>query len=363
MSSSKIRLGIIGMGGIGREHLRNFMRFSDQVVVEAICDVDSNRLEPFQKTSSIPKITTDVEEFFRAPLDAVCISTPNITHYPLAKRALLQGWHVLCEKPFTIEAREAEELWNLSEQKNLVGMLAFSYRFVPSVKMLSEIINQGKAGKIYHVRCYYLQSWLSSPCAPFSWRLDATQAGTGVLGDLGAHVFDAVRFVTGHEFLRICAFAKTFIPQRRDPISGETKQVTVDDAVAVWGEIEGGGLFTAEMSRCATGRGNFLAMEINGEGGGFAIDVERPMEIGFCPDVMTEYTDFQTNFAVFPCPSSFGEQDNYYSQTETFVKVLQGERLSFPSFFDGWQCQKIVDACSKSIQVGGRVEVEKSKIK
>lgn len=353
MLSKKFKVGIIGFGGIGEQHCQYLLRFVDDVSVEVVCDRDPNRLQRAAQVFQIPHCTTNVEEIFAMPLQAVVVATPNVTHYPLVKEALLQEWQVLCEKPFTMNASQAEELYRLAEERDLLGMVAFSYRFVPVAKMLRELVRQGKVGRIYHLRCHYLQSWLSSPLAPYSWRLNREESGSGVLGDLGAHVFDLAEFLTGRKILRVQAHARTFVTERRDPVLGDMKKVTVDDAVSIWGEMEEGILLTAEMSRCATGRGNALTIEINGERGGFILDVERPQELLACPEPMTAYTHFRSNFASFPCPSSFGSADNYYAQTEAFVRALQGEKVGIPSFRDGWRNQLILDCCVASLEQGG----------
>ncbi|MGB9553345.1 MAG: Gfo/Idh/MocA family protein, partial [bacterium] len=153
MSSKKFNLGILGFGGIGEQHYLNFREFSRDISVGAVCDQNEKRLGKAQYDFQIPYQTQSVEEFFNLPLQAVVIATPNVTHYPLVKRALLQGWHVLCEKPFTMEAWQAEELHHLAESRGLVNMVAFSYRFIPAAKMLRELLQKGQAGTIYHVRC------------------------------------------------------------------------------------------------------------------------------------------------------------------------------------------------------------------
>ncbi|MCX7667868.1 MAG: Gfo/Idh/MocA family oxidoreductase [Atribacterota bacterium] len=352
MSSEKFKIGLIGFGGIGEQHLLNLQRFAS-VSVEVICDQNESQLKRAQERLRVPCLTTNVDEVFAMPLQAVVVATPNVTHYPLVRRALLQGWHVLCEKPFAMNAAEAEELYHLAKERNIVGMVAFSYRFVPAVKMLRQILQNSQAGRIYHVRCHYLQSWLASPLAPYSWRLDERESGSGVLGDLGSHVFDLAEFITGRRFLRVKAYAKTFVAERKDPILDAKRKVTVDDAVAVWGEMEGGILLTAEMSRCATGRGNAFTIEVNGDRGGFILDVERPQELLVCPGPMIEYTHFRSNFASFPCPPYFGSSEHYFVQTETFVRALCGERVDgFPSFLDGLRTQVILDKCLVSIKEG-----------
>lgn len=353
MSSRKFKIGIIGFGGIGEQHLLNFRHFASDISVEVVCDRDENRLRRAKEVFQVPYLATSVEDVFAMPLQAVVIATPNVTHYPLVKEALLRGWHVLCEKPFTMNAAQAEELYRLAEERDLVNMVAFSYRFVPAVKMLRRILQRSQAGRVYHVRCHYLQSWLSSPLAPYSWRLSQAESGSGVLGDLGAHVFDLVEFLTGKKLLRVRAHAKTFISERKDPISGERQKVTVDDAVGVWGEMEEGIFLTVEMSRYATGRGNAFTVEVNGDRGGFILDVEKPQELLVCSEPMTEYTNFRSNFASFPCPSYFGPSEHYLVQTEVFVKALRGEKLDeFPSFLDGFRTQAILDKCLASIREG-----------
>jgi len=350
--AESVKVGIIGFGGIGERHLINFLRFAPQVVVEAVCDPNEARLEKAKREYRIARLTANVDEIFEMPLQAVVVATPNAIHYPLVKRALLSGWHVLCEKPFTMNAEQAEELCQLAKERSLVNMIAFSYRFIPAVKMLRSVLQKGRIGRIYHVRCYYLQSWLSLPLAPYSWRLDVREAGSGVLGDLGAHVFDLAEFLTGAKILRVQAHAKTFVPRRKDPLSGMMREVTVDDAVAVWGEMEGGIFLTVEMSRCATGRGNALTVEVNGEQGGFVVDIEKPQELLACPAPMGEYTHFRSNFASFPCPPYFGTSDNYYHQTEAFVRALWGETVEIPSFQDGFRNQVVLDSCLASIAEG-----------
>lgn len=345
MSAAKIKIGIIGMGGIGTQHLLDLLRFPEQVVVEVVCDSDVYKLEKVKNYSSIANLTTDINKFFNFSLDAVVVSTPDFTHYSLVKRALLQGWHVLCEKPFTMNTCEAEELVDLAAEKRVINMIAFSYRFVPVMKMLKSIVEKGVLGKIYHVRCHYLQSWLSSSLVPFNWRLDVGKSDGGVLGDLGAHIFDIAEFITGRKILRVNVFCKTFVPQRRDLTLDAKKQVTVGDGAAILGEMEEGIFFTAEMSRCVTGRGNSLVVEINGEQGRIIVDVEKPREMLACLEPMTNYTYFHSNFANFPCPDFFGSSDYHYAQTEAFVKALQGESLDLPTFECGLRSQKVIDTC------------------
>ena len=352
MLSSRPSIGIIGMGGIGMKHLVNFKRFTSRISLEAVCDRNPERLNDIAKDFKIPKCTTDVEEFFQLPLNAVVICTPNATHYPLTKKALLQGWHVLCEKPFTMNAHEAEELCNIAEERGLITMIAFSYRFIPAFQTLRKLIEKESLGRIYHVRSRYFQSWLVSPLSSFSWRLNAKEAGTGVLGDLGAHVFDMLEFATGMRIKRLIAFTKTFIPWRPDAFSKRQQRVTVDDAVAVLGEMEEGTLFTAEMSRYATGWGNAFSVEVYGERGGLIVEAEKPKDIFACLEPMVEYTGFHTNFASFHCSSE--TEDHYYIQTEAFVKALEGTRVeNLPSFRDGLRCQRIIDASLMSAQKGG----------
>lgn len=130
-----------------------------------------------------------------------------------------------------------------------------------------------------------MRDWLSEANAPLTWRLDKGSAGSGALGDIGAHIVDAVQFVTGQELTGVAGTTRTFVPERpvleqSVGLSGRASAtrrgaVTVDDAAAFFGALDGGGLATFEASRMASGRKNALRFEISGTAGALAFDLEE----------------------------------------------------------------------------------------
>ena len=144
-------------------------------------------------------------------------------------------------------------------------MCGFNYRFVPAVRLAREIVESGEIGEIRHFRGTYLQEWGAAEIA--AWRFDKSAAGSGALGDLGAHVVDLARYLVG-EVESVSATTATFWPGRE-----------VDDAVESVVTFENGAVGTIEASRFATGRKNAFRWEINASKGSIVFDVERLNEL------------------------------------------------------------------------------------
>ena len=131
------------------------------------------------------------------------------------------------------------------------------------------MIERGEIGeRLYHFRARYAQDWLADPDSPFVWRLQSNVAGTGALGDLGAHIIDLARYLVG-QVTEVSADSRTFVARR----SG--KRVDVDDAIGAIGRFRNGAMLTLEATRFARGRKNQLTFEINGSAGSLVFDLEN----------------------------------------------------------------------------------------
>src|SRR3954449_13307350 len=190
---------------------------------------------------------------------------PNDLHAEPTIAAAEAGKHVICEKPLGRDADESYETWQRVEAAGVKHMCAFNYRFVPAVRLAREMIEAGELGEILHFRGSYLQEWGATDAA--LWRFDRATAGSGALGDLGAHVVDMARYLVG-EIASVAARTHTFQPGRE-----------VDDAVEAVVSFEGGAIGTIEASRFATGRKNAFTWEINGSKGSLRFDLERLNEL------------------------------------------------------------------------------------
>ncbi|GAA4433171.1 hypothetical protein GCM10023148_38900 [Actinokineospora soli] len=158
-------------------------------------------------------------------------------------------------------------------------MVAFNYRRVPALALARALVADGRLGEVRHVRAVYLQDWLSDATAPMTWRLRRDKAGSGSLGDLGAHIVDAAQWVAGQTVTGVSALTETFVRTR--PSGTGTDEVTVDDAALFLARFSGGAVGTFEATRYALGRKNAMRLEVNGSRGSIAFDFESMNELRF----------------------------------------------------------------------------------
>lgn len=203
---------------------------------------------------------------------------PNHLHAEPSIAAAEAGKHVLCEKPLARSADEARAMWEAAERACVKHMTGFNYRFVPALRQARDLIQSGALGRIYHFRARYLQESLVSPDHPMTWRHERETAGSGALGDLGAHIIDLARFLVG-EITCVGALTRTFTTERPWADGSGTGRVSVDDAFAATIEFDIGAIGTLEASRVASGRKNHQVIEINGEKGSIAFNLERLNEL------------------------------------------------------------------------------------
>jgi len=305
----------------------------------------------------------------RDDVDLVDICTPGDTHAEIAIAALEAGKHVLCEKPLANSVEEAEAMVRAAEASDGLAMVGFTYRRVPAIQLARTLVADGRIGTVRHVRAQYLQDWIADPQAPLSWRLDKQKAGSGALGDIGAHVIDLAQFVTGESVTGVSAVLETFVKER--PVaesfgglhgtasSTETGPVTVDDAAIFLGRMSGGGLATFEATRFAWGRKNAIRLEINGSAGSLAFDFEdmnvlhffdasQPaVEAGFRRIVVTE-PEHAYVAAWWPPGHGLGYEHAFTHQAVDLITAIAEHRQPVPSFADGLAVQRVLDAVERS---------------
>src|SRR4051812_46818045 len=211
----------------------------------------------------------------RDDVDLVDVCTPGDTHAEIAIAALAAGKHVLCEKPLANTVAEAEAMAEAAARAAAAGvrsMVGFTYRRVPAIGLARRLVAEGRLGDIRHVRAQYLQDWIADPGAPMSWRLDKERAGSGALGDIGAHIVDLTQYITGQRLTGVSALLETFVKQRPLPAAGGTLSgvggegtgtVTVDDAAVFLGRLTRGAPGRFQGPPVAPRPQNALPVEIN----------------------------------------------------------------------------------------------------
>jgi predicted dehydrogenase len=221
---------------------------------------------------------------------------------------------------------------------------------------------------VRHVRARYLQDWLVDESFPLTWRLDRKQAGSGALSDLGAHVVDLVRFLTGVEFAEVAGTVKTFVtsrplaegalePSTAAPQARRLGAVTVDDTFIAVGLLEGGALATLEATRMAPGCKNALRVEVDGSAGSIGFDLERLNELQVYEDgptargskrLLVTSPDDPYVRQWWPPGHVLGWEHTFVHEFQDFLAALADGRQPVPSFLDGLQVQIVLDAIERS---------------
>ena len=307
----------------------------------------------------------------RDDIDLVDVCTPGHTHAEIVIAALEAGKHVLCEKPLANTVEEAEAMTRAAERAAADGvraMVGFTYRRVPAISLARQLVAEGRLGTLHHVRAQYLQDWIVDPQAPLSWRLEKDKAGSGALGDIGAHIIDITQFITGDTITRVSGRLRTFVDERPLPsehagLSGTagtgTGKVTVDDAATFLADFRGGAMGVFEATRFASGRKNAIRIEINGSRGSIAFDFEDMNVLhffdgtedagtaGFRRILVTEAVHPYVG-AWWPPGHVIGYEHGFIHQAVDLVRAIADGTDPTPTFADGLQVQRVLAAVETS---------------
>ncbi len=373
-----LSVALVGHAFMGAAHSQawrtapHFFDLPVDPVMAVVCGRDATRAAEAATRLGWREAATDWREVVvRDDVDVVDICTPGDSHAEIAIAALEAGKHVLCEKPLANSVAEAETMTaaaTAAAARGIRSMVGFTYRRVPAISYARQLVAEGRIGQIRHVRAAYLQDWISDPEAPLSWRLDKQKAGSGALGDIGAHVIDLTQFITGDRIAEVSGQLETFVTERplaaeHSGLSGtaslERGPVTVDDAAIFLARFAGGALGVFEATRFATGRKNSIRIEINGSLGSLAFDFEDmnvleffdaadPAEsAGFRRILVTE-PQHPYIAAWWPAGHGLGYEHGFTHQVVDLVEAIAAGRDPEPSFADGLGVQRVLAAVETS---------------
>ncbi|MGW4203340.1 Gfo/Idh/MocA family protein [Streptomyces sp. NPDC004726] len=372
-------VGMVGYAFMGAAHSqgwRNVSRVFDlpmKPVLAAIAGRDSSAVRAAADKHGWAAAETDWRALIaRDDVQLVDICTPGDSHAEIAVAALEAGKHVLCEKPLANTVAEAEAMTAAAErarERGQLAMVGFNYRRVPAIAYARRLIAEGRLGTLRHLRFIYLQDWLVDPQFPLTWRLQREHAGSGALGDLGAHIVDLAQHLAGERLVGVSALSETFVRERpllagaSAGLSGsagaDRGAVTVDDAALFNGRLPSGALASFEATRMASGRKNALRFEINGELGSIAFDLERLNELsfhdhtepaassGFRRILVTE-ADHPYLEAWWPPGHGLGYEHSFTHQARDLIEAIATGADPAPSFADGLQVQRVLAAVEES---------------
>lgn len=379
MANTQFGVGMIGYAFMGAAHSHawrtapTFFDLSLHPRLTAICGRDREAASAVADKFGWESVETDWRKLIeRDDIDLIDICTPGDTHAEIAIAALEAGKHVLCEKPLANTVEEAERMAAAAAEAAKHGvraMVGFTYRRTPAVSFARELVNAGRIGTIRHVRGQYLQDWLSDEETPLTWRMDKAKAGSGALGDIGAHVLDMAQFVTGSAITSLSGVLRTFVDSR--PVSAASSErgpVTVDDAVAFTAGFDNGALGVFEATRMATGRRNALRLEVNGTMGSLAFDfedmnyleyfdaTEDPSVAGFRRINVTQQSHPYIS-AWWPPGHGLGYEHGFTHQVVDLLNAIAEGVDPTPSFADGLAVQRILGAIEASSADGATHQV------
>ncbi len=383
LNESTLGVGMVGYAFMGRAHsqawrtVNSFFELPMKVDMAAVCGRDAAGVAGAAATLGWRTHETDWRALIdRDDIHLIDVCTPGSSHCEIAIAALDAGKHVLCEKPLANTVDEAAAMVEAAEraaQRGVKAMVGFNYRRVPAATLAHQLIADGRLGTLRHVRAVYLQDWIVDPEFPLVWRLRQDTAGSGALGDIGAHIIDLSQFMTGQRISSVSALTETFVKERPLPdhtANGARGPVTVDDAALFIARLDGGAVATYEASRFATGRKNALRIEINGERGSLAFDLERLNELeyydatvpsadqGFTRILVTE-PDHPYVKAWWPPGHGLGYEHSFTHEMRDLIHAIATGADPTPSFADGLQVQQVLDAVAESAaERAGWVSVE-----
>ncbi len=371
----EIGVGMLGYAFMGKAHsnaLRKIPYMVDPLpavpALVAICGRNEAAVRDAAARYGFQRYCTDWRDLILD--DAIQLfdnGGPNDTHAEPCIAAAEAGKNIICEKPLARTAQEAKTMLEAVQKAGVKHACAFNYRFIPALRLAREMIERGELGQIFHFRAVYLQEWIMDPQFPMVWRLKKDIAGSGSLGDLGAHIIDLARFLVG-EPTAISGLTQTFIKERPTDAGGRDT-VDVDDAFVSLVQFENGAIGTLEASRYANGRKNHQRIEINGSKGSIVFNLERLNELevhlsdsepashaqGFRQVLVTE-ADHPFWKYWWPHGHIIGWEHTFVHELTHLLDAIVNDTEVAPygaDFEDGYRAAVICDAVLESAANGG----------
>jgi predicted dehydrogenase len=363
----KLRIGLAGLGLIGRQHAESIARIPGIELV-AVAESDSRLLEA-QKKHLCVNAYTDYREMLAAESpDVLHNCTPNMLHYEINKAALENGIHVYSEKPLAISVGQGQELTRLAQAGGLANGVNFNYRNNAMVQDMKARMKKNDAGRCLLIHGHYLQDWLLYD-TDSNWRLNVAEGGTSrALADIGSHWFDTVQVVAGKKVTAV--YAQNFIahPVRKKSVEGKWVEypVETEDGGMILFEMEGGIRGSVLISQVSAGYKNQLFLSVDCEKYSMRWNQEQPdrlligtrssgiVERFAAPDAVD---DDVRRYATLPSGHPVGWADAFTGGIREFYRSLldRSYKNAVPAYSDfenGTYIMKIVDACMKSHQSG-----------
>ena len=364
----KLKVGIIGLGLIGKQHAEAIARIPGVELV-AITEYNSELLSAQQRYLGVKAYHDYKSMIDNEKLDVIHNCTPNVLHYEINKYALEKGIHVYSEKPLAISVEQGEELSRLAKSKGLVNGVNFNYRNNAMVQDMKARMQKKDAGRCLLIHGHYLQDWLLYD-TDSNWRLSTKEGGTSrALADIGSHWFDTVQVVTGKKVTAVCAQNFIAHPVRKKPVEGQWVEypVETEDGGMIFFEMEGGIRGSVLISQVSAGYKNQLFISVDCEKYSMRWDQEQSdrLLIGTRESGITEHfaspdsvDEDAKRYATLPSGHPVGWADAFTNGIREFYRSIfdgsyKNTDPTYSDFESATYIMKIIDACLKSNKTGG----------
>ncbi len=338
-------------------------------LVGGVFDVDFESSKAFaaKRELDVSRVYPDLDQFIAGEkqlsedqrIEAVVIVTPNFLHYEMAKKLIIGGFHVICEKPMTMNAAEAEELEQLVDKHQVTFALTHTYTGYPMVRQMKSMIAEGVIGKVQKADAQYYQGWINPVIHDLEkrktvWRLDPEKAGiSSCMGDIGVHAFNMMEYTTGMQVKRILSDTTTLYDNNPLDVDG-TVLCRLDDDVR--------GVIRA--SQIATGEENNLTIAVYGTKGGLKWGQENPNYLYYFDEGRPMQTlkpghPYNGTFAAESTKMApghpegiFDSMGNIYNGAAQSIRNEEFREGAFPTVHDGVRGMRFIEAVVESSKKG-----------
>jgi predicted dehydrogenase len=360
VTSLKRRVGIIGVGFGAQVHLPAFRSEGWEVV--ALCGRNREKTAKVASAAGVNAVHTDPMELVRREdIDAVSISTPPGSHHDIAIAALKAGKHVLCEKPFALDASQAAEMRSAAEVGGRTAMVAHEFRYTPQRAYIKQLLDDGHIGKFQLCTIeLFLDRYVTSEPRPLTWIAYKSEGG-GLLGALGSHYIDGLRHWFG-EVASVTGRLAILRPDLWDSAGKRMVQSETDDAFIFILTFKNGGIATMTSSFAASpARGAKIA--VMGDAGTLIAEQEGPNPT---EDGVVTASRNGAPLDVLKTPAAYtrlsDDRDHRLTAfrllVRDFAKGIEENTSPAPNFTDGWRCQQVLDAVRKSSETGATIQLD-----
>ena len=364
---SKLQVGIIGAGFIGRQHIEAIRRIPSTEVI-AICEHDANIARSIADEFGISHSFGNVDNMItEVKLDVVHNCTPSNIHYELNKKILNAGINLYCEKPLTLTSSESKELVTLVSETGVKAAVNFNYRHNAMVEEIKMRITNKEIGDVWYLSAEYLQDWLLKE-TDFDWRVETKFGGsTRAISDIGSHCFDTLQYILGEKITAVRAKRYILHPSRKN---SEDVDATVEneDAALIQIRFQSGTEGVIRVSQVSAGKKNDFNLIVEGTKQALEWHQEKPdrLWIGKQDEGNTEiFADakYLTGRAKekinLPNGHAVGWADAFTNGIKSFYQsiVNPDAYIDYTDFEHAHHIMKIIDACVESDRTENWVDV------